>query len=782
MADNRVEILLKAKDELTRSLNQATAELKKMREATAQAGKVVEEAGAAHESLGSSLAKTIGVYALLTAAAYKAGQAMVFGFKEAIKANEEFEMQSIKIGVGLTNMTEGHGGLWKDVFEANRQYAGEMYEAIRREDEKAASSAQDMMGVYNALVQQGYAVRLDEVAALRIITDKIWMATQGQNFQVQQNQEIRALMQGQADAHSAIAMELKTRLGPAWAEIVQEHKKAGDLLKWMAELWPGIEVASERVSQTLQAQTTTLQGNLKYLAQEGMKGAYDDIVGLVKSINDYLREHAEELAVKLRNAWADIREILGGIYAALQGINDLLTVMLAPMRALVEAAKELSRALQIDEQNFQMLRAFLRGDLAKAQASAAERYRLEHGGRGLSPFMDERGRIRITPEILAGRYAENLPKLTIPGLSLEQLRESLGLKTRQPPGPEKPEGAGAGVDVDKELEDASQETEKARLEALRAANEAFRTIWDVQREINKFYEDMQKMEAEAVAKSAHLWQEAMEQEKLSYQERLNAAEQFRQARLQTIEKEIEDLRRQYRGRIPEAALEAYRRAQTEAMDKKISQATQPAVLDWEAAWKRAAENVQDALANTIYNLVTQTKTAGDVLKNLLNGILQIMSQMAAQAVMNMVKGAMAGKSMGGMFGGSGGSMGGSLSGLGSMGFDFLNWIGLGELGWGLAGSSGIGALSIAENMLAVVPFQHGGIVTKPTLAMIGEAGPEAVIPLSKSGSKTDAGVTHQYNITIKAMDGADVQRVLEKHGDVLFRVAENRAKNYRRVL
>lgn len=32
-----------------------------------------------------------------------------------------------------------------------------------------------------------------------------------------------------------------------------------------------------------------------------------------------------------------------------------------------------------------------------------------------------------------------------------------------------------------------------------------------------------------------------------------------------------------------------------------------------------------------------------------------------------------------------------------------------------------------------VPFQHGGIVTRPTLAMIGESGPEAVVPLSDAG-------------------------------------------------
>jgi hypothetical protein len=34
----------------------------------------------------------------------------------------------------------------------------------------------------------------------------------------------------------------------------------------------------------------------------------------------------------------------------------------------------------------------------------------------------------------------------------------------------------------------------------------------------------------------------------------------------------------------------------------------------------------------------------------------------------------------------------------------------------------------------ILVFQHGGIVTRPTLAMIGEAGPEAVIPLNKIGN------------------------------------------------
>lgn len=43
---------------------------------------------------------------------------------------------------------------------------------------------------------------------------------------------------------------------------------------------------------------------------------------------------------------------------------------------------------------------------------------------------------------------------------------------------------------------------------------------------------------------------------------------------------------------------------------------------------------------------------------------------------------------------------------------------------------------------------EGGIVTGPTLAMIGEAGPEAVIPLS--GSNAGMGMGSTFNITINA--------------------------------
>jgi phage-related protein len=58
------------------------------------------------------------------------------------------------------------------------------------------------------------------------------------------------------------------------------------------------------------------------------------------------------------------------------------------------------------------------------------------------------------------------------------------------------------------------------------------------------------------------------------------------------------------------------------------------------------------------------------------------------------------------------------------------------------------SLSMGTPDLPAIPYlAAGGIVTRPTLAMIGEAGPEAVIPLGKG-----MGGGNTYNITVNALD------------------------------
>jgi hypothetical protein len=68
------------------------------------------------------------------------------------------------------------------------------------------------------------------------------------------------------------------------------------------------------------------------------------------------------------------------------------------------------------------------------------------------------------------------------------------------------------------------------------------------------------------------------------------------------------------------------------------------------------------------------------------------------------------------------------------------------------------AALIAAGAIRAMPMAEGGIVTSPTHALIGEAGPEAVIPLDKMGNF--AGVT--INVAGSIMRERDVYKQADK--------------------
>lgn len=56
----------------------------------------------------------------------------------------------------------------------------------------------------------------------------------------------------------------------------------------------------------------------------------------------------------------------------------------------------------------------------------------------------------------------------------------------------------------------------------------------------------------------------------------------------------------------------------------------------------------------------------------------------------------------------------------------------------------------------ITPLADGGLVTGPTLALVGEAGPELVVPLDRAGA-----MGNTYNVTVNMPAGADGQSVLD---------------------
>lgn len=78
---------------------------------------------------------------------------------------------------------------------------------------------------------------------------------------------------------------------------------------------------------------------------------------------------------------------------------------------------------------------------------------------------------------------------------------------------------------------------------------------------------------------------------------------------------------------------------------------------------------------------------------------------------------------------------------------------------------GIDLSSMQIPMLA-----KGGIVNKPTLAMIGEDGPEAVVPLNKKNNPSGVGMGGTYNITVNAggiTDRTDKRALAREIGNMI---------------
>lgn len=92
-------------------------------------------------------------------------------------------------------------------------------------------------------------------------------------------------------------------------------------------------------------------------------------------------------------------------------------------------------------------------------------------------------------------------------------------------------------------------------------------------------------------------------------------------------------------------------------------------------------------------------------------------------------------------------------------------------------SAGAGIIGASAPQISNIPaLADGGIVTKPTLALIGEAGPEAVVPLSKGGAvgiggNTNVAIMQGANITITGQ--GDERRLAQTISKELARVIQN---------
>ncbi|BAU12886.1 hypothetical protein LEP3755_34190 [Leptolyngbya sp. NIES-3755] len=139
-------------------------------------------------------------------------------------------------------------------------------------------------------------------------------------------------------------------------------------------------------------------------------------------------------------------------------------------------------------------------------------------------------------------------------------------------------------------------------------------------------------------------------------------------------------------------------------------------------FKSFFDGLDNSFKSFFTDLISGTKSLGDSFKQLFSSILSQLAQLAVNRLWTQLLG---GKGIGGLFQTQSEPGFGGILGLGA---SLLGAFSGG--GAGLAGAfTGASNFGIASGV-SLTPFAEGGIVTRATSALIGEAGPEAVIPLS----------------------------------------------------
>lgn len=211
--------------------------------------------------------------------------------------------------------------------------------------------------------------------------------------------------------------------------------------------------------------------------------------------------------------------------------------------------------------------------------------------------------------------------------------------------------------------------------------------------------------------------------------------------------------------------------------------------------ERSATQASDAFADSFLEILKKGeftfRSFRDMIENIFNDIARLVIRKAfadpiADAIAGILKGASSGLSLpGGGSGGFGnifGSIGSAIGGSFGTSLRYGTNFGSQQTAMLAAQDAGMGSSffsGITDFFSGLWPFAEGGIVTRPTMGLVGEAGPEAVIPLNQYNSMMSGGSSQPkdapppVNFTINAIDTQTGVEFLLKNKPAIIKVVQD---------
>lgn len=213
-------------------------------------------------------------------------------FGAVLKVIDDFQVAAIGAAAAVTSIAN-NGESVEDNFEQNLEASLQTFEALELVAARFFSTGQELQLAFNTLAQRGVVIREEEFEILGKLTDQIKLLTGGQNSQIQIQQELRAILDGNVRTTTAFGKSLQAR-GVDIAQLSREVRATGSI-KVFEQFLTGLDAAGGAIRRTLTSVLTTFKSLFAILTRNIFQETYDDVVSTITRVNNFIIEQREEL-------------------------------------------------------------------------------------------------------------------------------------------------------------------------------------------------------------------------------------------------------------------------------------------------------------------------------------------------------------------------------------------------------------------------------------------------------------------------------------------------------
>jgi hypothetical protein len=262
-----------------------------------------------------SLTLLVAKFALLAFAIQTVANIFNSTFGAALRSIDDFQVAAIGTATAVTSIADVSEDALGDAFNQNLNAALVTFEELELVAARFFSTGQELQLAFNTFAQRGVVIREEEFDILGKITDQVKLLTGGQNTQIQIQQEIRAILDGNVRTTTAFGKALQAR-GVDIQQLSREVRATGSIAPF-EQFLTGLDAAGPAIRRTLSSVTATFTSLARILNRRIFQDTFDTVVAQITDINNAIINNLDLIVAVGKKIKTDIGA----------GFKDVLTTV-----------------------------------------------------------------------------------------------------------------------------------------------------------------------------------------------------------------------------------------------------------------------------------------------------------------------------------------------------------------------------------------------------------------------------------------------------------------------